>query len=96
MLALALAAGCGDTTFLFAFNSGVIVGPPSCTGPGGHFQLRDQAGLVLLVVITSDTVIVLANGGSGRCADLATNAQVGVDGGQRGDQITAKTVTVTG
>jgi hypothetical protein len=94
LLAVALAAGCGDTSFIFVFNSGVILDDPSCQGGGGQFQLQNQAGLVLLVVITSSTQIVLSSGRPGTCGDLAANTRVGVDGLQSGSRVTARSVTV--
>jgi hypothetical protein len=89
-----LTAGCGDTSFIFVFNSGIILGDPSCQGSGGQFQLQNQSGLVLLVVITSSTQIVLSSGRPGTCADLAADTRVGVDGMQNGDRVTARSVTV--
>ena len=92
-LAVSLAA-CGDGVVIVSVNSGVIVGAPLCEGPGGQFQLRDQAGLVVLVVITSTTHIVLAGGVTGSCFDLVSDIGVDVSGRQRGDRIVASSITV--
>jgi hypothetical protein len=87
------AAGCGDAAFIISVNSGFIVGDPLCHGPD-QFQLRDQGGLVLLVVITSSTHIILAGGGSGTCSDLSADTAVQVSGRRSGDHITATVITV--
>jgi hypothetical protein len=94
LVAVAVAAGCGDTAFIFVFNSGIILADPSCRGATGQFQLQNQDGLVLLVVITSSTRIVLASGRPGTCADLVADTRVGVDGTQSGDRVSARSVTV--
>ena len=91
-LAVAL-AGCGDGSFIIVFNSGVIVGSPRCDGPGGQFDLREQGGLQVLVVITSSTRIVVSSGG-GTCDDLRAGQPVEVSGRDSGDRIVAETVTV--
>lgn len=90
-LSLSLAA-CGDGLFIISVNSGVIVGNPACQNVGGQFQLRDQGGLVVLVVITSDTQIIVA-GTSGSCFDLMPNASVEVSGHQSGDHVVASSIT---
>jgi len=95
-LALALLlAGCGsDGVFIISFTAGTIDGAPTCRNNGGQFDLRDQGGLLLLVVINGDTSIILGNGNRGTCQDLASNTQVQVRGPQKGTNITAQTVTV--
>ena len=94
-LALAIAlAGCGDGVFIISFNSGVIVGDPQCSGSGGQFNLRNQGGLQVLVVITSSTQIVVASVGGGTCNDLFAGAPVEVSGRDSGDHIVASTITV--
>ena len=98
LIALALAwllTGCGsDGVFIISFNAGTIDGDPSCRNNGGQFDLRNQGGLLLLVVITSDTSIILANGNRGTCNNLAANEHVQVRGPQQGTNITAQSVTV--
>lgn len=93
LLSLSLAA-CGDGTFIIRVNSGVIVGPPRCQATGGQFDLRDQGGLLVLVVITSSTRIVVAGAGPGACTDLSANAPVDVSGRRSGDRIVASSITV--
>ena len=93
-LAVNLVAACGDGVVIVSVNSGVIVGNPSCQGSGGEFHLRDQAGLVVLVVITSSTRIVVVNGASGSCADLSADTPVHVAGHNSGDRIVASSITV--
>lgn len=97
MLGVALGvslAACGGGVFLISVNSGVIVGQPRCQGPGGQFQLRDQGGLVVVVVITSNTRIVVASGGPGSCSDLSADIPVQVSGRKSGDRIVASSITV--
>jgi hypothetical protein len=84
---------CGDGVVIISVNSGVIVGAPVCQGSGGQFQLRDQGGLVLLVVITGGTHIVVA-GGTGSCSDLSPDTSVAVSGHQSGDHFVANSITV--
>lgn len=90
-LGLGLAA-CGDGLFIISVNSGVIVGSPDCQDVGGQFHLRDQGGLVVLVVITSNTHIIVA-GTTGSCFDLMPNASVDVSGHQSGNQLVASSIT---
>lgn len=90
-----LILGCGGgTTFIFSFHSGTISGSPSCGANGGQFNLNQQGGLLVLVVITSNSTIILSNGSHGTCRDLSTNTPVVVNGQLQGDRITARTVTV--
>src|SRR5258707_11674780 len=98
MRRLALALGvsllaCGDGVVIISVNSGVIVGAPLCQGSGGQFQLRNQGGLLVLVVITGSTHIVVA-GGTGSCADLSPDTSVEVSGHQSGDHFVANSITV--
>lgn len=86
-------AACGDGTFFVSFNSGVIVGPPRCQGLGGEFQMRTDAGLTLLVVITDDTTIVVAGTG-GSCGNLFADASVQVSGRENAGRIVASSITV--
>ena len=93
LLGMCLAA-CGNGVFIISVNSGVIVGPPQCQGSGGQFNLREQGGLQVLVVITSSTHIVVSGGGSGTCSDLFADAPVQVSGRQSGDRIVASSVAI--
>jgi len=95
VLALAcLLVGCGsDGVFIISFTSGTIAGDPTCRTNGGQFDLRDQGGLVLLVILTSSTQIVVGSS-HGTCKDLSPNAAVTVHGPRQGDRITAQSVQV--
>jgi hypothetical protein len=97
VVALALACvlyGCGsDVVFFISFTSGTIADDPACHGADGRFNLRDQQGLVLLVVINSNTLIFVGSG-QGTCHDLSRNDPVNVRGPRQGNQITAQSVQV--
>ena len=95
VLAAALGvASCGDGLLLISFNSGIIVGQPSCGGSGGQFDLRDSGGLVVVIVVTSSTHIVAFGGGSGSCTDLVPDAPVGVSGRESNGRIVATEITL--
>ena len=93
-LLMAVALGCGDGVVIVSFSSGTIVSDPSCGSGTGRFDLQTQGGLVLLVVMDSDTAIFVASGQQGRCADLTAGTQVQVRGPKQGTQITARSVSV--
>jgi hypothetical protein len=97
LVALALACvlfGCGsDGVFIISFTSGTIADDPACRSNGGQFNLRDQQGLVLLVIINSNTLIFVGSG-QGSCGDLSRNDPVNVRGPRQGNQITAQSVQV--
>ncbi len=90
---LAVALGCDGDVIIFV-NTGTVVSNPLCDQGRGSFDLLDQGGLVLLVVINSDTVIFHADGTRGGCTDLVAGAHVQVRGPQHGSQVTAETVNV--
>jgi hypothetical protein len=96
-VALALAYflfGCGsDVGFFISFTSGTIADDPACRSNGGQFDLRDQGGLLVLVIINSDTLIFVGSG-QGSCRDLGRNDSVVVRGPRQGDRITAQRVQV--
>ena len=95
VLALTISlAACGNGTVIVIVNTGVILAAPQCRGSGGQFQLREQGGLVVLVVITSNTRIIVAGGGTGTCSDLFADTPVQVSGHQSGDHLVASSVTV--
>jgi hypothetical protein len=89
-------AGCGDGVVFISFNSGTVLPDPACRPRGGDFDMRTSGGLVVLVVIRSDTVIVLANGGRGTCDDIVTGASVDVRGVDEGERINASEVRIVG
>jgi hypothetical protein len=85
--------GCGNGVVIISVNSGTIVGAPRCGTPG-QFDLREPGGLTVLVVITDNTRIILAGGGTGSCSSLSADAAVQVSGRRSGDQIVATVVTI--
>lgn len=93
LAALVALAGCGDGVFIISVNSGVIVGSPQCRGARGEFDLRQQGGLQVLVVITSSTRVIVSSG-TGSCTDLRAGQPVEVSGRDGGGRIVASTVTV--
>ncbi len=95
LVAMALACllvGCGGGGLIIvSFTSGIIDGDPTCRGTDGQFNLRDQEGLTVLVVINSTTLIFVGNN-PGTCRDLSRNDAVTVRGPRQGDRITAQSV----
>ena len=91
---MAVALGCGEGVIIIGVNSGVIISAPFCDNGTGRFDLQDQGGLVLLVVINSDTVIFAAGGHPGRCTDLTVGARVQVRGPRQGAEVTARSVSI--
>jgi len=94
LLFATLLAGCGDGTVIVIFNSGVVVGDPSCQGDSGNFQLQNEGGLLLLVVINSGTVIVNPRGLPGMCTDVTAGEHAQVRGPQHGTTVTAESITL--
>jgi len=88
-------AACGDGSLLIIFNSGTVASTPRCDAGGGEFDLRDEGGLVVLVVIDADTRIILVSGQFGNCRDLVADDAVEVSGIDAGGRINAREVRVT-
>ena len=60
-----LLGGCGNDGFIFiAVNTGFVVSNGACDG---QFNMRNDGGLTILVVIGSGTAIFLSNGAPGTC-----------------------------
>jgi hypothetical protein len=90
---LLVMSGCDDV--IVVFNTGTIIGGPICRDGDGTFDLEEQGGLVLLVVITDDTQIFLSTGETGVCTDLTVGTHVQVRGDQQGTTLSAQSVQVT-
>lgn len=92
LLLLSVTAGsCGDGGWVFfSVNFGSVSGHPDCEA--GEFDLLDAQGLTVVVVLTSESTIVLANGSRGSCSDIRDGAEVSVRGTQGSDRITASEV----
>lgn len=85
--------GCGDSgVVIISFRSGIVVGDVDCNAGGGSFDLLDQQGLTVLVIITSDTSIVFAGGNFGTCDDIRRNRAVEVSGPEDNGTIRAQTI----
>jgi hypothetical protein len=76
----------------FSVNFGTVVGDPICRDGSGQFDLCDQGGLILLVLLDSDTHIFTANGLTASCTDITAAAQVQVRGHRDAKTITAQSV----
>ena len=87
-------AGCGDSVIFFQLNTGSAISDAACHDGGGDFPLRNQQGLVLLVIINSDTVIFLSNGLHGGCRDITAGAPVEVRGVEKKGEITASQINL--
>ncbi|HVM95607.1 MAG TPA: hypothetical protein VMT89_04425 [Candidatus Acidoferrales bacterium] len=92
-LACALNA-CGDAIVFVSVNFGIVTGPPTCGSNGGQFNLREQSGLVVVVIINSGTHIFTASGQTAQCGDVAPNSQVQVRGHQQRTTVTAQSVQI--
>jgi hypothetical protein len=92
VLFFALGAACGDVNFFFVVRTGTVEADADCTGSGGSFGLRDQQGLTVLVVITDDTNIFFASGGSARCSDVTGGAVAEVQGDEKNGTIEAESI----
>jgi hypothetical protein len=98
VLPLGLAvSGCGDDgVFIFITNFGTIDSDAVCSPSGGQFPLRQQQGLVVLVVFNSDSAIILSNGSHGTCHDLTAGSRASVRGVDEHGQIRATDVHILG
>ena len=76
----------------FSVTFGVVVGDPACGGGDKHFNLRDQEGLLLAVIINSNTQIVAPNGQTAHCSDIAADSQVQVRGSRNAMTVSAQSV----
>jgi len=93
LFALAI-AGCGDGVVIISTNLGIVAADASCQNNGGEFNLRNDQGLFVLVVLNSNSTIVLANGTAGTCTDLTAGAHASVRGAESNGQITARQVSL--
>ena len=96
VVALALAAlSCGnDGVILFRTNLGAVDSDATCMGSGGQFPLRQQEGLIVLVILDDDSTVVLADGTLGACGALKAGIRVSVRGAADGDRIRAHEVHI--
>ena len=97
ILAWAAGSGCGDDGLIIvSFRSGVVVGDVDCGAGGGSFNLFDQQGLTVLVIISDDTNIFLASGNFGTCNDISRRSAVEVRGPEDNGTIRAQTIQLGG
>ena len=83
--------GCGgDDGFIFiAVNTGFVVSNGACDG---EFNMRNNGGLLLIVVIGSGTPVFLPNGTLGSCANILPGSPVSVRGPTQNGRVTANQV----
>lgn len=95
--ALVLAvASCGtDVSISFRSSSGTIVDDAPCDGDG-DFPLREESGLIVLVVVDGDTDIRLASGFAASCDDLVEGVEASVRGPEEGGRIRADEIEILG
>lgn len=86
------ADGCGGGVFIFSVNTGTVLGRPLCSDRSGRFDLLNSGGLVLVVLIDSNTQIFVASGAAGACPDVTAGAEAEVRGRKDGNTITAASV----
>jgi hypothetical protein len=91
---LVLLSSCGDGTVILTFNTGTVASDPECRGRDGQFDFRNQQGLLLIVIINSNTLIFLSNGLPGRCSDIIAGDMLRVRGVNDAGQVTAQEVRV--
>jgi|SRR5579862_7602347 len=85
-----LIGGCGSDGFVFiAVNTGFVVSGDACDG---QFNMRNNGGLTLLVVVGSGTPILLPSGVVGTCADITSGSQVSVRGPTQNGRVNATQV----
>jgi hypothetical protein len=92
LLLASLLAACGDAVVFFSFTSGTVASEPICGNGNGRFDFRDQQGLILVVLIDSDTSILAANGRTAQCTDIAPGDQVQVGGRREASTISAQSI----
>ena len=90
ILALCLTLGCGDEGVIIVIvNTGVVVSDDACDG---QFNIHNDDGLLLVVVIGSDTPVFLPNGVPGTCANIQFGARASVSGPIHNGRVTASQV----
>ena len=91
LLCCLLLAGCGGTVII-SVNSGLVLADAACHNGGGQFDMRNDSGLLLLVVIGEGTVVFLSSGATGSCANIHAGARARVSGNTKNGQINANQV----
>jgi len=92
LLLASLLAACGDGVVFFSVSLGIVANEPICGNGNGRFDLREQQGLILVVLIDSNTRILAANGRTAQCTDIAPGAPVQVGGRRQATTISAQSV----
>jgi hypothetical protein len=93
LAAIVLWVGCGSDVIIIArTNLGTVGTDASCSGNSGEFPLHEASGLVVIIIISSDSSIFLANGLRGECRDVTAGSRASVRGTPEGERIRAEEV----
>ena len=96
-LALTVAMGCGsDAIIIFRTNLGTVDANATCGAHGGQFPLREQNGLVIVVILDDSSSVLLANGIQGSCSNVTAGSQASVSGKQENGALHATQVRLLG
>jgi hypothetical protein len=88
---------CGDdVSIFFRTNLGTVDSDATCANNGGQFPLREQSGLILLVILDDSSSVILANGVTGHCPDVRAGTRASVRGHDEQDRFLASTVQLLG
>lgn len=93
-LSLALSACGEDVSLFFRFSSGTIVDGADCDGGEGTFRLREDGGLVVVVIVGDDSRIRHFDGSPGACADLTGGTEASARGPDDDGRILAEEVEI--
>src|SRR5262249_46318663 len=79
MIVLGLVFGCGDNGIIIVqTNFGTITSNATCDSHGGQFPLRQENGLIVLVILGDSSKIFLSNGIQGSCGNLTAGSHATV------------------
>ena len=88
-------AGCGsDFAFAVRFTSGTIVDGADCDGDDGRFDLREDGGLVVVVIVDGDSRIRHLDGSPAACDDLNEGTEASARGPDEDGGIRAREVNI--
>ena len=91
---LALAACGSDVAFVVRFTAGTIVDGADCDGHDGRFDLREEGGLVVVVIVDGDSRIRHPDGSPAACDDLNEGTEANARGPDEDGRIRAREVNI--